>query len=333
MPSKQKMTIQEIAEEAGVSKTTVSFFLNGKREKMAVKTWDRIASVIDKYDYRPSTTARLMTAKHSFLLGVIIGDITHHFSNRLVKGIAQVCREGGYQILIGTSEYDEKAESNHIDRMIDMAVDGVILQPCGNPKNSIEKLKKAGIPVVFIDSKPKDMPFWVVTNNYESTFDAISSCIENNYKQVIMFSATPNILTSRKERYNGCLDALHKKGIPYYVQIIDENTSESEIYETVERNYKKDKTLIFVPNCWLLPKVFKALKPLYDKMPLEIGLLGFDNEDWADLCVPTVSTIVQPAYQEGATAAALLIGYIKSQNDKTTMSTLDCDVVWRGSTL
>ena len=80
MPSKRKMTIQEVADEAQVSKTTVSFFLNGKREKMSANTWDRIAAVVEKYDYRPSTTARLMTAKHSFLLGVLIGDITHHFS-------------------------------------------------------------------------------------------------------------------------------------------------------------------------------------------------------------------------------------------------------------
>lgn len=333
MSLKHKMTIQEIAEEAEVSKTTVSFFLNGKRERMSAKTWDRIAAVIDKYNYRPSTTARLMTAKHSCLLGVLIGDITHHFSNRLVKGIAQVCRDGGYQILIGTSEYDEKAENNHIDRMIDMAVDGLILQPCGDLENSTQKLKKAGIPVVFIDSKPKDMPLWVVTSNYQSTFDAISLCVEEKYKQVIIFSATPNILTSRKERYQACLDALHKKGTPYYVQIIDDNTSEDEIFETVERNYKKSPTLVFVPNCWLLPKVFTALKPLHDKIPNELGLLGFDNDDWANLSVPTISTIVQPAFQEGATAAALLIDHIRGRIENPQTTTLECETVWRGSTL
>lgn len=79
MSSKHKMTIQEVADEAQVSKTTVSFFLNGKREKMSASTWNRIAAVVEKYDYRPSTTARLMTAKHSCLLGVLVGDITHHF--------------------------------------------------------------------------------------------------------------------------------------------------------------------------------------------------------------------------------------------------------------
>lgn len=332
MTLKHKMTIQEIADEAEVSKTTVSFYLNGKHEKMSKSTCDRIAAVIEKYDYRPSTTARLMTAKHSCLLGVLIGDITHHFSNRLVKGIAQTCRNSGYQILIGTSEYDEKEESNHIDRMIDMAVDGVILQPCGNTEETIKKLKKQGIPVIFIDSKPDGIPLCVVTSNYQSTFNAISHCITEKYKQVIIFSATPYILSSRKERYQGCLDALHKNKIPYHVQIIDAHTPEDEIFETVERHYKKAHTLVFVPNCWLLPKVFTALKPFHKNIPHELGLLGFDNDDWANLSAPTISTISQPAFQEGTTAAALLIDHIRGKIKDPITTTLECDIVWRNST-
>lgn len=332
MSSKQKMTIQEIADEAQVSKTTVSFFLNGKREKMSASTWNRIAKVVKKHDYRPSATARLMTAKHSCLLGVLIGDITHPFSNHLVKGIAQVCREGKYQILIGTSEYEPDAELNHIDRMIDMGVDGLILQPCGNPYVSIEKLNRAGIPVVCIDSNPEGLPLWVVTNNYEATFDAISACVEHGYEQVILFSAEPHVLTSRHDRYQGCLDALKKKNIPCHIQIVDAHTPANEILQTVEQHYHHGRTLVFVPNCWLLPNVFTALKPLHPQIPNQLGILGFDNEDWASLSMPTVSTIVQPAFQEGTTAAALLIDHIRERIENPPTVTLSCKVMWRDST-
>lgn len=332
MSLKQKMTIQEVADEAQVSKTTVSFFLNGKREKMSASTWNRIAAVVEKYDYRPRTTARLMTAKHSCLLGVLIADITHHFANRLVKGIAQVCREGGYQILIGTSDYDPDAESNHIDRMIDMGVDGLILQPCGNPQASIEKLKRDDIPVVCIDSNPDGLPLWVVTNNYQATFDAIESCVQRGYEQVIMFSATPHVLTSRQERYQGCLDALENKNIPCYAHIIDAHTPADQILSAVQSHDLSSRTLIFVPNCWLLPNVFTALKPLHPLIPHTLGILGFDNDDWAGLSMPTVSTIVQPAFQEGSTAAALLIDHIRGRFENPPKATLSCEVIWRGST-
>ena len=332
MPPKHKMTIQEVADEAQVSKTTVSFFLNGKREKMSASTWDRIAAVVEKYDYRPSTTARLMTAKHSCLLGVLVGDITHHFSNRLVKGIAQACRTSGYQILIGMSEYEEAAERTHIDRMIDMHVDGLIWQPCGNPQETLDKLKRAGIPVVCIDSNPEGLPLGVVTNNYSATFDAISACIDKGYEQFIMFSAKPHVLTSRQERYQGCLDALAQKGIQCNTHIIDIQTPIEQILETTQQYDLSKRTLIFVPNCWLLPNVFTALKPLHALVPQQMGILGFDNDDWADLTVPTVSTIVQPAFQEGAAAAALLIDHIRDRFDTPSKSTLSCEIVWRGST-
>lgn len=129
MSDGKRVTIQTIAAEAQVSKSTVSCFLNGKTERMSEETRQRIAAVIKKYDYRPSAAARLLTAGHSCLLGVVVCDITNGFANRLVKGVAQVCREGGYQILVGTSEYGPEAERLQLERMIDMKVDGVILQP------------------------------------------------------------------------------------------------------------------------------------------------------------------------------------------------------------
>ena len=169
MSDEKRITIQTIAEEAQVSKSTVSCFLNGKTERMSQETRQRIAAVIKKYHYRPSAAARLLTAGRSCLLGVLVCDITNGFSNRLVKGIAQVCQKEGYQILIGTSEYDADAEYLQLERMIDMKVDGVILQPTGLPSNSMELLRHAGTPVVCIDSKPAGAPEWGATNNYHAT--------------------------------------------------------------------------------------------------------------------------------------------------------------------
>lgn len=331
MSEGKRITIQTIADEAQVSKSTVSCYLNGKTEKMSAETRERIAAVIKKYDYRPSAAARLLTANHSCLLGVLVCDITNGFANRLVKGIAQVCRTGGYQILIGTSEYDAQAEQLHLERMIDMKVDGVILQPTGDPKGSIELLKRAHIPVVCIDSKPDGVPHWVATNNYQATYEAVSACLARGYESCILFSAEPDLLTSRHERFHGCWDALAATGLPCHAEIIDATTPASHILSTVERE-RRGRTLIFVPNCWLLPKVFTALAPLHREIPQKLGLLGFDNEEWVDFSVPSVSTIVQPAFQEGATAAALLIDNIRQKPNIPPNATLDCERVFRGST-
>ena len=79
MDNERKVTIKDIAEMAGTSKTTVSFYLNGKTEKMSEDTKAKIAAVIKKTNYRPSIVARSLNSKNSKLIGVLIGDITNTF--------------------------------------------------------------------------------------------------------------------------------------------------------------------------------------------------------------------------------------------------------------
>ncbi|MBR5005066.1 MAG: LacI family DNA-binding transcriptional regulator, partial [Erysipelotrichaceae bacterium] len=105
------MTISDIAKLAGVSKTTVSFYLNGKYEKMSEETRQRIEKVIEKTGYEPSVVARSLNFKQTKLIGVIIGDITNSFANQIVKGIDALGRhEWNYEIpLQGENELTELA--------------------------------------------------------------------------------------------------------------------------------------------------------------------------------------------------------------------------------
>ena len=112
MDNERKVTIKDIAEMAGTSKTTVSFYLNGKTEKMSEDTKAKIAAVIKKTNYRPSIVARSLNSKNSKLIGVLIGDITNTFSNQIVKGIESAASKDGYQIIVGNSDYKHEREEN-----------------------------------------------------------------------------------------------------------------------------------------------------------------------------------------------------------------------------
>lgn len=109
---KEKITIRDIAERAGTSKTTVSFFLNGKTDKMSEETQARIAQVIKETNYRPSIAARSLNAKETRLIGVIIGDITNTFANQIVKGIDDFARDNRYQLIVGNSNYNLKMKKD-----------------------------------------------------------------------------------------------------------------------------------------------------------------------------------------------------------------------------
>ena len=113
-PTKKRVTINQIAEMAGTSKTTVSFYLNGKTSRMSEETQARIRKAIHDTGYEPSPLARGMNAKSSQLIGVIIGDITNTFANQLVKGIDSVASEQGYRMLVCNSNFDKQNELAYI---------------------------------------------------------------------------------------------------------------------------------------------------------------------------------------------------------------------------
>lgn len=335
MEREKKITIKDIAEMAGVSKTTVSFYLNGKTQKMSEETKEKIEKAIKETNYKPSMVARSLNSKSSKLIGVVIGDITNSFSNQIVKGIEIIAAEKGYQLIVGNSDYRPDREENYVERMLSMGVDGFIVQPTSGFRKLSKKIDSLNKPVVFFDSKLYDLRTkWVKTNNYEVTYDAITKCIEKGYQNFYMITADPQLISTRLERSSGFVDALEDNDIKYEVLIIKNDEDRPEVIADFldKRLNLKEKNLVFVPNCWALPTVFLALKYHKKHMP-NLGLIGFDNTEWVNFSSPTVTTIVQPAIDEGVEAARILIDQIEGGNNVSDQQELDCYINWNESTL
>ncbi len=336
MEKEKKLTIKDIAELAGVSKTTVSFYLNGKEDKMSSETQERIRNIIEKYHYTPNVAARMVNQKPSLLIGVIIGDITNSFSNQLVKGIEDTARARGYQMIIGNSNYNPEDEASYVDRMLRLGVDGFIVQPTAQFKKIRERILQNGKPLVYFDSKLyESASCWVKTDNYEATYRAMEECIERGYGRFLMIGAKPSLLSTRIERSSGFLDAMNAHHLPYEsLEIAENHLNLEQIRFTVQTALRNpEPLLVYVPNCWALPSVFTALQPLRDQMPSHLGIIGFDNTEWTRFSDPKITTIVQPAYSEGETACRILVDEIESPKDIPTQETLECEINWTESTM
>lgn len=329
-----KVTIKEIALRAGTSKTTVSFYLNGRTEKMSEETKQRIAEVIAETNYRPSAAARSLNSKGTRLIGVIIGDITNTFANQIVKGIDDLAREKRYQLIVGNSNYILENEERYVERMLNMGVDGFIVQPSSQFQCLIEVIRKEKKELVFIDSQVSmNREKWVKTNNYEAILEVSEKLLEQGYQDFVMLSADPTILSTRQERTLGFQDALNLANKTCVTKIVEEDVTSQQLEALLAHELKlSSRTLIFVANCWLLPPVYMALKNFRNLMPRTIGLLGFDNTEWTNFSSPTVTTIVQPAYEEGKTAAAILIDALENVNELAPNQILKCSINWCEST-
>ncbi len=321
-----KLTIKDIATLSNTSKTTVSFYLNGKTDKMSADTQKRIRAVIEKYNYKPSAVARSLNAKSMKLIGVIIGDITNSFANQIVKGIDEIAKAQNYQLIVGNSNYDFNLEKQYVDRMLAMGVDGFIVQPTIEFEEIEIDIRREGKPVVFIDSQSRNKKgLWVKTNNYEAVMEATEKVMERGYEDYILISANPGILTTRMERTRGFQDTLTLQGKECKRLIVDTTTSSEEIATFLDKQLDlSKKTCVFVANCWALPKVFLALKDKRQYMPKQIGLLGFDNLEWTEFSMPTVTTIVQPAHEEGRQSCKILIDAIEDLHEEAPNQILKC---------
>ncbi len=329
----KKITIKDIAKFANTSKTTVSFYLNGRFKSMSDETKERIAKVIEEYNYTPSALARSLSIQKTNLIGVLVGDITNGFSNQLVKGIEEKMQEYGYQIVMGSSNYDIEKEEKFIQRMIQIGVDGFIIQPTIGFDDLVDKIIQHNKSLVFIDSNSiNDNVVSVKTDNYTSVYNTVEKIIEGNqYDNFILIGGDPKDLSTRLERTNGFIDCMEKYNQTYQNIIVSNNAKlfevESKITDSLDLN---KKTMIFVPNCWLLPTLYLSLKKYRHLIPETIGILGFDNTEWSEFVSPSVTTIVQPAFEEGKVVAQKVIDLIENR-EVLKNEILVCDVNWQQS--
>jgi DNA-binding LacI/PurR family transcriptional regulator len=330
----ENVTIKDIANLANTSKTTVSCYLSGQYKKMSAETKARIEKVIAETHYQPNIAARMLNSKSSHLIGVLIADITNEFSNQLIKGIDAAMKEDNYQMILANHNYDPKKEADLFEEMNKMGVDGFIVQPTQKFFNTRDKYASNKKPMVFIDSQIRiDSDKWVKSNNYEAVFDAMEEMIKSGYEEFLMITADPSVLSTRMERSKGFYDAMNIHKMPYNNYIVDENITSEEISEYISKNIHLDKkTLLFAPNCWLLPILYRSLQNYRSLIPNNIGIVGFDNREWADFAYPTVTTIVQPSQEEGQAAYRILIDEIENRGIEAPNQILKCKLNLNEST-
>lgn len=312
----KRATIKDIASLAGTSKTTVSFYLNGKFDKMSHETKMKIEKVINDTGYSPSIAARSLTSKRSNLIGVIVGDLANPFSANIVKGIDCICRKEDFQMIVGSSGFSHKNELDYINRMVDMGVDGFIIQPTVNFADIIPLIEKSNKKIVLLDSVNEGFKGkWVKTDNYNVTKEAINELIDKGFKKIILITEDPSLLLARFERKKGFEAACVRRNINYIIKIIDDSTENKDLFNSIRDNIDLDnKTAIFCNNGKALKKAFDSIKEFDKDLFKKVGIIGYDNWDWTSYANPAVSCIEQPTYEEGEYAAKLLIDQINGEN-------------------
>lgn len=218
----RKVTIKDIAELAKTSKTTVSFYLNGRFDKMSEETKNRIKSTIEATNYKPSIAARSLNAKSTKLIGVVIGDITNSFQTKLSKELKAKPRNLVTKLSSETATTTLLAKMNSLKRCSILVLMVLLFNQLLTLENIhvLSILKKERLSFLY-SQLYEHRTNWVKTNNYDAVYDTIQQCIDKGYEHFIMITGNPNLLSTRIERASGFIDVLEANHLTHQEMIID----------------------------------------------------------------------------------------------------------------
>ncbi|MBE6089626.1 MAG: LacI family DNA-binding transcriptional regulator [Clostridium beijerinckii] len=310
---KQKnVTISDVAAYVGVSKTTISRYLNKNFEFMSQETQEKIDEAIKVLKYRPNRIAQTLKAKNSNIIGVTIADIGNPFSSLLIKGINDVCRANNYQLLVTNADNLAEREKENIESLLDSQVDGLLVNTTGNNYKYLEEFKDSDNfkPIVLLDRFINPLIYDSVTmNNAEVTKNILDELLKNDYDHYVYFSEDINGISSRLERKKAMEEFLSRNPNTSGETNIIKKNDIKEIKERIENiiNKNKDKNIcFFANNDEILKVLIECLYDLNIRIGVDIGIFGFAEEKWARLIGPGITSIDENPYEMGERAAKLL---------------------------
>lgn len=319
----------------GVSSATVSYYLNGRLDKMGEQTRSRIERAIAQTGYVPSAAARGLASKSSGVIAVLICDLTNAWAGQLLTGVENEARSLGYQTVVCGTDFKPAVENLVIEKLLSLGVDGFVIQPSSQARSVRERLAKANRPVVFYDYDMLDVDgYWVKTDLYGAFYDTTISCVERGYEDFLLLSADSGGARTRLERIRGIEDALASRSLECRrIPISHEEPRPEGLRRAIELGSNPARrTLVICPHQWALSRVYEALRPSMSLVPDRIGLVGLGNAQWTSLVSPSVTTVIEPVEEEGRLAVSNLVALLGGNSDFDSRHVLRCETRWLEST-
>ncbi len=303
-----KKTVEDVARESGVSKSVAARAL-GDYGSVSDEARKRVLDVAKKVGYQPDQIARSLKTKRTHTIGVIISDITTYFFTSVVRGIADVASQSGYDLVLCNTDEDPGNENEYLKILVSKSVDGLIISLSG--KNTyLKKLIRAGFPVVLLDRGVEGLETTqVVVDNESGAYEAVTHLIKLGHRRIAIIDGLANIQTS-EERLKGYKRALQDNHIPLDPRLIKYGDFKMNKAKEVTKellDMKNSPIALFVANEAMTIGALLTLKKENITIPEEIAIVGFDDPVWGPLLTPPLTAVRQPAYSMGTMTCQTLL--------------------------
>ncbi|WP_284202232.1 LacI family DNA-binding transcriptional regulator [Psychromonas marina] len=330
----KKTKIVDVAEHAGVSKSTVSQFLNGRLNYMSEQTRARIELAIKELDYVPNPIARSLKTDTTKTIGVIVRDLSGYDTSRVLRGIDDFCKENNYDVLIYNTDFNEEIEARALHSLKRLRVDGIIITSSGKNLDLITQYTESNLPLVqFQLEYPKCDTNIVISDYRKAAFEATEYLIKLGHKRICFITQEFEGIRSRDERYQGYREALDKYAINKEAQLIQywDRTNGFDVPLSEIIAPPCAPTAIFSQHLAITIDVIKGIKDLNVEIPNDISLLGFDEIPMVEHFKVPITVIKQNPYKVGLESAKLLLENISKVAQPIQKITIECELIERDS--
>lgn len=305
-----RVTIAQVARRAGVSPTTVSHVLSGKRP-VSSPIRDQVRKAVRDLGYRPSSVARHLRTKRSQIIAVIVPDITNPFYTGVSRGLADAVDAAGYGTYIGNTDAMLERERKFVDDVLDRGVDGFVIASAHVVTEEVARAVRYGTPVVCLGGSVDHPAVDVVLADDEAGSRlATTHLISRGARRIAMIQGT---VGSGNARDRGYRSALADAGLSFLPELTEHGDWTRQGGREAMRVLLARKTrpdAVFCANDLMAIGALDAIRAAGLTIPSDIALVGFDDVEAAGLVTPALTTVTNPSYDAGQAAGRLLLDRI-----------------------
>ena len=332
----KKMTMQDVAERAGVSSKTVSRVINNE-PRVSESTRVKIQQVIDELDFQPNKYAQSLAADRSSLLGLLYDNPSSAYIINLQAGVLDACNQFGYGLVIHPCENNSPDLLPKLRNLLASSrMDGLLLTPpMTENKQLLEFLDYTNTPYVLINPLDNEKSSSIVSiNDVLSARQIIQHLIDFGHRR-IGFILGARQRSGSEMRFLGYQQALEENNISFNESLVVQGdfTFDSGVVAAQQLLHDHNPpTAIFASNDYMAAGVMKAAAQLRISIPYELSVCGFDDSPVARHLTPTLTTVRRPDEQCAQYAGELLIRQLKKHLDPFTLGQLHSKIIVRDST-
>jgi LacI family transcriptional regulator len=335
----ERPTQKQIAQAAGVSRTTVSFVLNNVPDvNISPETRQRVLEAAARLNYYPDAVAQRLASGRTRTLAVVLHQgptqtYSDAFLPQMLQGVSQAARQNGYHVLfypIGP----EQDPASYVELMRGRHADGLILSGPRSDDTQLLELHQEGYPIVLQGQLPgSDVPF-VDVDNVNGARLAVEHLIQLGHQRVGMITNAPLTYTAARQRLDGYRGALEQHGIAFEPARVryahfDEGSGELALNDLLDA--EPDLTALFAASDTVCYGVLRAARRRGLQIPADLAVVGFDDIPTSRYVFPSLTTLRLPAFGLGWAVADLLIRLINRQEVEETQIILETELITRRS--